>query len=429
MNEREGMRAKGECMMDEKLPVLKVYMLGGFSLKYGDMPISFRRSTATKSTKLLQILLHCGEKGISRSRLLDNLYGREELSDVANNLRVTSHRLKKILVEAGLPEYDYIDIKSGIYRWNSPMEVWVDAIEFGELVDSAEQEEDESKRIEILRQACEDYKGEFLPGLSGEDWVLLESVQYKKKYAQALTELCDYLKAQREYQAALKLCTKASEIYPFDEWQAVQIDCLMALNRYKEAIKIYDDTAKLFFEELGISPSEKMMKQFREMSSKMSLKPQAIGEIKEGLIEDEEEEGAFYCPLPSFRDSYRLVRRIIERNGQSVYLMLCTITDGKGRPTENKEKLSVMSDELYNAVKVCLRRGDSFTKYSPTQFLVLLVGTNKENTAMIFDRISRYFCREHSSWKQYLEYYVSSIADVESDNSRISFRGNGFHWD
>ncbi|MDT4374326.1 MULTISPECIES: AfsR/SARP family transcriptional regulator [Blautia] len=397
-------------------------------MEYGDKPISFRRNTATKSMKLLQILLHCGEGGIARGKLLESLYGREELADVANNLRVTSHRLKKMLVDAGLPEYDYIQIKSGIYRWSSPMEVEVDVHVFSNLVDSSKTETSEDKKIQLLKSACEVYHGEFLPGLSGEDWVLLESVQYKKKYTQALSQICDSLMKQREYETVLDLCEKASELYPFDEWQSVQVDCLMALNRYKEAIQLYEDTAKLFFEELGISPSEKMMNQFNEMSAKMSHKPQAINEIKGGLKEDEEEDGAFYCNLPSFRDGYRLVRRIIERSGQSVYLMLCTVTDGKGRPMENKEKLAAMTDELYDAIKHCLRRGDSFTKYSPTQFLILLVGTNQENCSMIFDRISRYFAREHKSWEQYLEYYVSSIADVENDNSRISFRSNGFHW-
>ena len=33
----------------------------------------------------------------------------------ANNLRVTAHRLKKIIVDAGLPSHDYINIKKGIY--------------------------------------------------------------------------------------------------------------------------------------------------------------------------------------------------------------------------------------------------------------------------------------------------------------------------
>ena len=52
--------------------------------------------------------------------------------------------------------------------------------------------------------------------------------------------------------------------------------------------------------------------------------------------------------------------------------------------------------------------------------MILLVGTSKENCQMIFERIARYYSREHKTWSQYLEYYVSSVADVEKNNSKIS---------
>lgn len=122
--------------MEKELPELKVSMLGRFSMTYGEQTVSFKRNTATKAVKLLQILLHesfCGsgeQAGIPRTELLEDLFGREELSNVANNLRVTVHRLKKMLVEAGLPEYDYIKIENGIYRWDSPMKVRIDVADF-----------------------------------------------------------------------------------------------------------------------------------------------------------------------------------------------------------------------------------------------------------------------------------------------------------
>ena len=124
----------------------------------------------------------------------------------------------------------------------------------------------------------------------------------------------------------------------------------MGMNRYKEAYQLYDATSKMFFEELGITPSERMMNQFQEMSERMGRKYHAAGEIKEDLKEPEYEDGAFYCSLPSFRDNYRLVRRLIERNGQSAFLMVCSLTDGNGHPLENREKLDVMSMELHRAV-------------------------------------------------------------------------------
>ena len=217
MTNREKSYEKGCMRMSKELPVLKVRMLGRFSVNWGEKDIAFKRTTSTKALQLFQILLYTKETGIQRTRLLDYLYSRDELADMANNLRVTSHRLKKMLVDAGMPEYDYIQIKKGVYKWNSPMEVEVDALELKKLIEKSEETEDIQTKMELLTKACWIYKGEFLPELSGEDWALLESVEYKKVYEKALKEVCDYKKAQKEYQSVLELSKSASEIYPFDE--------------------------------------------------------------------------------------------------------------------------------------------------------------------------------------------------------------------
>jgi DNA-binding SARP family transcriptional activator/GGDEF domain-containing protein len=414
--------------MSENLPVLKVHILGGFSITYGDKPVSFGKNTTTKAMKLLQLLLYYGTNGIAREKLLEELYGREELADVANNLRVTVHRLKKMLVDAGLPQYDYIRIKKGIYQWNSPMKTELDTEVFNRLIESAGEEKDKRNKIAILKEACQIYGGDFLSEASGDDWVLLEGVQYKNAYTTALKTICEYQMAHGEYEDTLSMCEQACAMYPFDEWQAVRIECFIALKRYKEAMKEYEDTAQLFFEELGISPSDRMLEQFEMMSNSMNYNPQEIKQIKNRLREDDEERGAYYCSLPSFRDTYRFLARMLERNGQSAYLMLCSLTNGKGQPMENEEKLKTMTQELHHTIQHCLRRGDSFTKYSPSQFLVLLVGTDKENCEIIFDRVTKYFCREHKSWTQYLEFYVSTVADIERHDSKIKFEKEDETW-
>ena len=171
-----------------------------------------------------------------------------------------------------------------------------------------------------------------------------------------------------------------------------------------------------------VSPSSKIDQQFLKGAKKRmeswglkvaigkhagSSSGRYAGTIKQRLKEEKGQGGAYYCSLPSFRDSYRLVTRMLERSGQSAYLMLCSLTDGKGHPLEKPEKLELLSEELQNTIQHCLRKGDSFTKYSPSQYLVLLIGTNKENCGLIFDRIRKYFAREHRSWNKYVEFYVS----------------------
>lgn len=414
--------------MEKKNDVLKIQMLGGFSMMWGNRPLSFSRNSTTKAMKLLQILLYYSKQGIARQTLIEYLYGREEMADASNSLRVTVHRMKKMLADLGLPNYNYVKISKGIYQWDAPMETEVDAFVFDEILAEAEAEQKEDRKQHMTEKACELYRGDFLPTSAEDEWVLIESVQYKKKYSVALKKLCNYLWEQKEYDKILSLCEKACRLYPFDEWQSVRIDCYMAQDRYKEAMNEYEETAKLFFEELGITPSEKMIQQFEYMSEHMSYKPQSIREIKGRLLADDDENGAFYCSFPSFRDGYRLVRRIIERNGQSVFMMLCSIVDSHGNPMKNGEKLDAMTEELYDSIKHSLRRGDSFTKFSPSQFLILLVGINKENCELIFERIENYFSREHKSWKKNLEFYITSIADVTSDNSNLYFEDNDIHW-
>ncbi len=398
--------------MESNLPVLRVRLFGIERITYNDTPILYGRNSITKAVKLLLILLFNGKRGITRSKLMEDLYGREELADAANNLRVTIHRLKKLLVDAGLPEYEYIVMKGGIYYWDSPMKTVVDVNVFKNLIKKAENELDQKNKMDLLREACQMYGGEFLQKLSGDEWVLMESVQCKYLYENALQQLCGLLMERREYDEVLRIVEPACAMYPFDEWQSVKIDCYIAMNRYKDALKEYEATAKMLFEELGVTPSERMLEQFSDMSEHISSRPQVLNEIKGNLREDLEERGAFFCTFPGFRDACRVIRRGMERSGQSVFLVLCTLTDGKGRPMENSEKLGEMSGKLHEAIRISLRRSDSFTKYSHSQFLIMLVGTNEENCQIAINRIVGNFAKDHKVWANYLKCSLSSLMDI-----------------
>lgn len=397
--------------MKDNLPMLEVKALGGFSMRYGEKTISIGSGKSTKAVKLLQILVCSEGRTVSRERLLDMLYGNEDITDAANNLRVTTFRLKKMLVTAGLPQYDYIQIKSGMYSFATPMEVVLDADRFVSLCDQADEAENTEEKIDLLKKACQLYGGDYLPDFICDGVVLAKNSNYKEKYTNALNTLCELLMDRGEYETAIEVCEPACRMYPFDEWQAIQIDCLMRMKKYDEALKEYENTAKMFVDELGVYPSERMMKLFEQMNGRMNFKTQSLPEMEKRLKETDKGSGAYFCSLPGFRDTYRLLARIVERNGQSVYLMLCSITNGKGQPMKNEERLDMMGKELQDTLAHCLRRGDSYTRYSKSQYLLLLVGTNRENCSLIFERIQKYFSREHKTWSKYLEYAVSSVAD------------------
>ena len=105
------------------------------------------------------------------------------------------------------------------------------------------------------------------------------------------------------------------------EWQLWRIDSLLALNRHKEALKVYEETASLYFNEFGLKPSEKMLERFHSMSSQIQGVPSDMWEIRRDLREKTKGKGAYFCSLPSFIDTYRIITRMTERTGMSVFLI------------------------------------------------------------------------------------------------------------
>ena len=406
--------------MGEEKTTLYVQLLGKFSMTFQNQKIQVGKNQATKALQLLQLLLYVGRDGVSRAQLLENLFGRDADGDVANNLRVTVYNLRKMLVASGLPDENYIRVEGGKYCFVSSFPVCTDVAVFEEMLKEASNEP-EDERLRKLQEACRLYEGYFLPALSGEEWVAVAGARYQQMYFSCLEEICDLMKKRREYAELLELCNRAVAMYPFDEWQIHQIDCLLALNRPKEAMALYEKTATLYFDELGLPPSDRMMERFRRMSGQISLNTSSLPDIQDDLKEKIRMRGAYYCPYPSFVDGYRMVVRAMERSGQSVYLMLCTISDEKEKLLEDQDRLKDVSDKLSESIRGALRRGDVYTRYNMSQFLVILMGIRKEDCVITTNRIDSYFRKRENSRRIKVTYQVASAAEVEAGNSGIRF--------
>ena len=76
--------------------------------------------------------------------------------------------------------------------------------------------------------------------------------RYKELYFECLRKCCKLLQERKMYEEALKLCDRAVKDYPFEEWQLIQIDCLLALNRYQEALDVYENAASIFLRRWAI---------------------------------------------------------------------------------------------------------------------------------------------------------------------------------
>jgi hypothetical protein len=95
-----------------------------------------------------------------------------------------------------------------------------------------------------------------------------------------------------------------------------------------------------------------MMDMLSELGDQMQHTHEVLDEIQDHLSGRAQGiKGGYLCSYPVFQGIYRMVERMIERGGQSIYLMLCTIVDGKGNPMREGAMLDELSERLGVAQK------------------------------------------------------------------------------
>ena len=396
-------------MTDARENVLYVRMLGGFSVTWnGKLIAGGSKANGSQFAYLLQILIHNREKGVTRDRLEELLFEDREMSNIHHALQSVIYNAKKRLEQAGLPPVSYIEQRKGVFFWTTQIEVVEDAASFDELYQKAEKAENLEERLALYLDACHWYTGEFLPMQAGVIWAAREARRYREAFCDCMEKATALLRVQQDYFQMEELGSYAAKVDPLADWEPVTMEALVSMGRYEEARKLYEDTVDYYFNEQGLRPSKKLMDQFERLGEEMMHRYAVLDQIQEDLSgRSDSQPGGYLCTYPVFQGIYRMVERMLERGGQSVYLMLCTVVDGKGNPMKPGPKHEELSKRMGDAIRHTIRRGDALTQYGKGQFLVLLVNTTRENCTVIQKRINDRFIigRQRSA----IQYYVNSV--------------------
>ena len=399
--------------------ILQVNMFGGLAITYEGKNISIGKNKTAKYVQLLEIVWLSGDAGIQKEQLTSILYDREEQSNLSNSFNNLIYQLHKQIKKSGLPDYDYVVNRDGIFFADDEIEIDSDVLRFVHNIEAARAAEDEAEMISLYRAAFDEYKSEVLPELATQEWLIIKSVQYQKMYAEAVVALGSYYEKKKDYETMLRIYKKAAELYPDDEWQIGEINALIGMDAFKEAYAVYDETVRYYTDELGVTPSNDLLECYDKMSRQITNTPGKILQIRDGILEHRgavagDDDGAYDCSFPSFIDAYHILSRNMERTGYSVFMMLCTLVDYEGKMIRNQDKLRARSQALWEAIHDTLRQGDTFTKYSNSQFLILLVGTSQEDCDIIYRRINKRL-KEIAGSRADFKYSVVSLAELPAE--------------
>lgn len=395
-------------METEQSDKLYVQMFGNFQMRYNGHPLTGEKLRDTHFTNLMQILLHNVSTGVSRDYLEDVLLGDRDIENRHQALQTIVYKAKKKLKKMGLPDENYISLNKGIYYWTKNITVIEDAAVFEKLIAQAEISQDEEELLDIYLEACFLYKGEFLSTYTGILLAGAEARKYRSMFYNCVEKAAAVLRKKEDWFRLEKLGRYAVAIAPFSDWESLVMEALVESGRHGEARKLYADTVDNYIKERGIYPSSRIMDYMEKLGNKMKHSYEVLDQIQQSLMENVvNSEGGYQCSYPVFRGIYHMVNRMMERGGQSVYLMLCTLVDSKGNPMKEGERLEEMSLRLKEAIKTSVRHGDIINQYGNGQFLVLLINITRENCDIIEDRINEKFITGRQ--RTGVQYHVNSV--------------------
>ena len=368
-------------------------------------------------TKLFSYMIMHHRQEMTVLELSEALWPDDSSNNPAGALKNLMYRLRTLLKKTWGAD-DFIVTGRGAYNWNQNISLVIDAENFDDYLKRAALSHSREEKILLYQQGLSLYKGEFLPMLESDYWVVTLGTYYQSTYLSSVKKLIAMLEADKRYDDMADWCNAALRIEPLDEeLHTALIRVLVAQNKTKMALDHYQEAKSLLYENLGVSPSEELRDIYMKLLEETNTQEMDIGAIVKDLAKDEEH-GAFICEYGVFKKIYHLESRRTGRLGISVFLLLVTVEPTAALATSSKAYLDIVSESMVRLEDVLyhsLRSGDVVSQYSGAQYIVLLPTCQYETTKRVIKRIEKRFY--NTSRKQHTKLTFSFCEVEEKDTT------------
>lgn len=380
----------------EVVKTVSVSMLGGFTLQVDGNLLTDEINRSQKLWNVLCYLLVHRDRNVPQSEFIDLFWPEEGSSNPANALKTLLYRVRALLEPMFPDGLEPILSQRGSYSWNRAVACEVDADRFEALCRRAEDASlPDQDRMELYEQAVALYRGDFLPKLAGQMWVVSLTARYHDLYIAAVKEYAVLLERAERFEEMAEICTRAGGLDPLDEGLHILIvRALLRQGKDAAALERYEAATDLLYRNLGVRPSEELRALYVEIMDVEKGLETDLEVIQDNLREAAARPGAFVCEYGFFKEAYRLEARRAMRNGTCVHVALVTVSlpDG-GVPALGV--LNTTMDQLLEVLVHNLRRGDVVARYSGAQYVLMLPAANFEDSTMVLERVVTAFYRQH----------------------------------
>lgn len=373
---------------------IEVRMLGKFSILCNDEEILDVLGNSKKKIQLLQYLLINKDTKYTNYNLFEHLWPSDDTSNPESALKTLVSRLRQDLRAFGLS--NLISTRKGVYQLNEDLCETIDLYEFEHLaLDAAGFTKLNDRNIEALERILFLYHGDLLPGYDTEAWVVHKSMYYHTLYLKTVYQYISLLSEDQQYHDIIRVSKKALEIDEFDSKLNLEyMTALLALEMKTEALNHYNYTVDLHYAQLGTKPSDDILNFYKNLIRMEHNSNASLNTISDELESDINDNKAFVCDYSIFKDIYRINMRNLQRLDISILLAVITISGNN----EDKDDHHILQNKVMESLQILmqknLRKGDTISRYGPSQFAVLLPSANMKTGTLVMERVKGVFYKE-----------------------------------
>ncbi len=390
-------------------------ILGKFQISSDDRMINSEIMRSDMLTKLLVYMIIHRERSVTAQELTEALWEDGKSDNPMGALKNLMYRLRNIL-DKNLGEADYILTAQGGYSWNGAIGIVVDAEEFERTCESAKKNMGSAMETALYERAVDIYQGDLVSQISDRHWAVSLGAYYHSLYLSGVKRLSVIYLAGKNYENLERLSMQALRYDSVDE--EIYCNLIRAMARQKKqklAMEYYEAASKALRELLGVSRPAGLSEVYRELlAMSKGEAPELLQDVCDGMVEEEMPEGAYICGYPVFREIYRLEARKIARLGVAEFVVLLTLELREADQGHMNEKTGRFFTEqamkqLEGLVQKSLRIGDVVSRYSDTQYVILLPACTYETSMLVAARLKSRFM-ERANKRIHLRVEIQEVA-------------------
>lgn len=244
-----------------------VTMLGGFRIRVDGNVLTDEINRSQKLWNVLCYLIAHRERTVPQSEFIELFWPEENSANPTNALKTLLYRVRSLLEPLFGEGLEPILSQRGAYAWNPAIACEMDVDRFELLCRRAQDTAlPAQKRMALYEEAAEMYRGDYLPKLANQMWVVPISAHYHALYLEAVKEYADLLEHAEKFETMAELCTRASQLDPLDEsLHTLIVRALLRQGKDSAALSHYEKATDLLYRNLGVRPSEELRALYREI--------------------------------------------------------------------------------------------------------------------------------------------------------------------